>query len=90
LNPDKTFYIIRCSHDETGLFGLYNNVVAQMKKADELHAIPIVDWQFYPNGYISEDNEVGRINVWNQYFNQFGEYNLADIYKSKNVINVCF
>ena len=42
-NPDKTIYVIRCSHDETGLFGLYNNVLAQMKKADELHAIPIVD-----------------------------------------------
>ena len=86
LNPDKTFYVIRCSHDETGLFGLYNNVVAQMKKADELHAIPIVDWQFYPNGYISEDDEVGRVNVWELYFEQPIDYSLKDIYKSKNVV----
>lgn len=85
-NPDKLIYIIRCSNEKIGLFGLYNHVVSHLRKAEELGAAPVVDWQYYPNSGILEDNLVGKENAWEYYFEQLSEISLKDAYLSRNVI----
>lgn len=85
-NPDKVIYIIRCSNEKIGFFGLYNHVVFQLKKAEELGAYPVVDWQHYPNSGILEDCFVGKENAWEYYFEQTSKISLREAYCSKNVI----
>lgn len=86
-NPDRTFYVIRCSNEMLGLFGLFNYVIYNLKKAVELNAEPVVDWQYYPNYSISEDDKVGKENCWEYFWKQLTpEISLDEVYHSKNVI----
>lgn len=85
-NKDKKIYIIRCSNEKVGLFGLYNHVVYHLKKAEALEAYPVVDWQHYPNSGILDDDLVGRENAWEYYFEQPAGIELKDAYRSRNVI----
>lgn len=86
MNEDRLFYVIRCPKDDLGFFGLYNYVVDYMKKAVALSAEPVVDWQYYPNNYISEDYLVGKENVWEYFFENPVGVSVDEVYKSKNVI----
>ena len=85
-NQDKKVYIIRCSNEKIGLFGLYNHVVHHLKKAEALDAYPVVDWQYYPNSGILDDDLVGKENAWEYFFEQPRGISLEDAYKSWNVI----
>ena len=85
-NPGRIFYIIRNPQDSMGLFAAINYVVYHLGKADKLQYEPVVDWQYYPNKYYSEDNKVGKVNVWEDFFQQTSRVSLCDAYKSKNVI----
>jgi hypothetical protein len=86
LNPDKKLYLVRCPQETMGLFGVYNYVVEHLKKADSINAIPVIDWQYYPNSSLLDDDAVGRENAWEYYFEQPGCISVAECYKSKNVI----
>lgn len=85
-NGDRLFYVIRCPKDDLGFFGLYNYVVDYMKKAISMNAEPVVDWKYYPNNYISEDNLVGKENVWEYFFENPTGISIDEVYRSKNVI----
>lgn len=85
-NPDRLFYVIRCPQSEMGFFAVYNYVVYHLDKAEKLGAEPIVDWKYYPNKYFSEDDSVGKDNVWEYFFENILDISLDEVYKSKNVI----
>lgn len=86
-NPDRLFYVIRSPHDRQGFFAVYNSVVNHLRHAEELHAEPIVDWQYYPNPAFTEDDTAGRINAWELFFEpMLPDVTLSEVYQSKNVI----
>lgn len=86
LNPDRVFYLIRSPQAEMGFFGLYNYVVNELKVAENLNAEPVVDWQYYPNDYLSEDASVGGVNAWEYFFLPVSGVSLSEVYHSKKVI----
>lgn len=85
-NLDRKFYLIRCPQSEMGLWAVINYVIFHIEKAIELNREPVVDWQFYPNNYFSEDDEVGKINVWECFFEQTSEVTLDEVYRSYDVL----
>lgn len=85
-NPDKTFYVIRCPQSEMGFFAVLNYIIYHLKKAESYGAKPVVDWQYYPNKYFSEDWEVGKVNTWEKFFEQTTPISLKEVYQSRNVI----
>lgn len=85
-NPDRTFYVIRCPKNDLGFFGLFNFVVFHLKRAEELGAEPVIDLKYYPNDYIMEDEEVGKKNCWEDYFEQATEIDIDEVYHSRSVI----
>lgn len=86
LNPNRTFYVIRCPKSDIGFFGLYNYVVNRLRDALAMNAEPVVDWQYYPNDYLLEDGLVGRVNAWEYFFKPMSNVSLSEVYRSKNVI----
>ncbi|MCR5482419.1 MAG: hypothetical protein K6F52_06455 [Clostridia bacterium] len=84
--PDKTFYVVRRMNTKTtGLFSNYVYVLRGVHYAISKGYIPVVDFMNYPNAYLEED-EVGKINSWEYYFEQPCGYTLEDIKGAKNVI----
>lgn len=85
-NPDKQFYVIRCPQAEMGLYAVINYVTWHLRKAGSIGAAPVVDWQYYPNKYFSEDDKIGKENAWEYFFNQTTDIGLDEVYRSRNVI----
>ncbi len=83
--PNDTIYIIRRIPGEAGLFSYILTVLARIEKAVENGWIPVVDMKNYFNSYISEE-EIGKVNSWEYYFEQPGDVSLAEAYSCKNVI----
>lgn len=85
-NPDRLFYVIRCPQEEMGLFAVINYVIYHLKVAESIGREPVVDWQYYPNKYFSEDDSIGKKNVWESFFKQTSNVELAEVYQSRNVM----
>ena len=86
LNAERIFYVIRCPQEQLGFFGLFNYVVYHLKIASSINAEPAIDWQYYPNNYVTEDNLVGKENAWEYFFEQTTDITLHEVYRSRNVI----
>lgn len=82
MNPDKTFYVIRCMGKEAGLLCLYFDVLKKIIYAIDKNFIPIIDYKNYPSQY----NDRKKINSWDLFFNQPSDFSLKEVYSSKNVI----
>jgi len=50
--------------------------------ADKNNFIPVIDMKNYKSPYISDD-ELGRVNAWEYYFEQPGNISLEDVYSSQ-------
>lgn len=84
-NSDKTFLIIKINNSGLGLMGVYNCVLGYLRVAQINGLIPVIDLKNYSNGYLEED-ELGKVNAWEYYFEQPTEFGLDDVYQSENVI----
>jgi hypothetical protein len=84
-NPDKIFYVYGVPDNSGGLWWHINKVLMHIGYAEDHGYIPIVDMKNYKNQYL-EENELGRINVWEVFFEQPAGYSLSDIACSKNII----
>lgn len=84
-NTDKTFFVIRRNAPDTGLFSFVTIHLGWIQYAIQKGYIPVIDMQNTKNTYITEE-EVGKKNAWEFYFEQPFQYCLADISRSKNVI----
>jgi hypothetical protein len=84
-NSEKTFLVIRLNNPFLGLMAIYNCVLGYLRIAERNGFIPVVDLKNYANGYL-EDEEIGKINAWEYYFEQPTSYTLEEVYRSKNVV----
>lgn len=84
-NADKTFYIVRRREVYIGLFSYYMTNICQVKKALEKGYIPVIDLQNNANMYLKQE-QIGKVNAWEYYFEQPCGYTLDDVKGSKNII----
>ena len=84
-NPDKKFYVIRINFGG-GIFSILLYVLHQIKIAESINAIPVIDME----NFLTKYNQLNKIkktsNSWLYYFNKFSKYDLEEIYESKFVI----
>lgn len=84
-NPDKIFFVIRRAQCKAGLFSLVMTNMGLVKYALDKGYIPVIDMQSERNTYLEEE-QVGRENAWEFYFEQPCGYSLKDIERSRNII----
>ena len=84
-NQDKTFFVVRRATCKVGLFSYVMTSMGLVRQALELGYIPVIDMQGNANSYLEEE-EIGRKNAWEFYFEQPCGYTLEDIRNSRNVI----
>ena len=77
-NPDKIFFVIRRARCKAGLFSLVMTNMGLVKYALDKGYIPVIDMQSERNTYLEEE-QVGRENAWEFYFEQPCGYSLKDI-----------
>ncbi len=87
LNPDLTFFVIRRRPPGNGLFSNIIHVLTGVIRANSNNYVPVVDMESY---WMDEMNEVTKINEtfnsWCYFFEQVSTYDLAEVYRSQNVI----
>ena len=84
-NPNKIFYVIRRSPG-AGFFSNLTYVLGHLKIAENHKLIPVVDMENFPTIYNEKKSIHKSKNSWEYYFEQVSNYDLKEIYKSKNVI----
>lgn len=84
-NADKTFYVIGRDNNVGGAWALINTVMMHIGLCEENGYTPIVDMLNFKTQYTKED-EFGKINLWEKFFQQPAGYTLDDIKHSKNII----
>lgn len=84
-NPDKTFYVFGVPDNSGGMWWHINKVLMHLGYCEDKGYIPVIDMQNYKSQY-HEEQEVGKVNIWELFFEQPAGYNLKDIENSKNII----
>ena len=84
-NPDKTFYIIRRSNYYVGWGSMLSVIIGRIAESEVKGWIPVVDLKNEKNAYL-EDDEIGKKDAWEYYFQPLCGYGLDDIKHSKNII----
>ena len=82
--PDLTFLVLRRG-DNCGLCSYVTTVIGGCKYAMKRGYVPVVDMMTERNIYLTE-NEVGKVNAWEYFFEQPHKFTLKDIQHAKNVI----
>lgn len=85
-NPDKTFYVIWRNHYGAGFFSNYAFVMGHLLIAKEKGYIPIIDFENFKTLYNAKEPINGTENAWNYYFEPLNNYQLTEVYQSKNVL----
>lgn len=89
-NADKTFFVIFSpGNKDAGLYSTLLFTVPYIEYAVRKKWIPIVDFKnsFIPN--IQDEEDKGKDNAWEYYFEKpCGDYSLDEVYRSKNVIQM--
>ncbi len=86
LNSDKEFYVLRKFPKDMGLLSCYLTYLGQLQLIVDKDYIPVVDMKtnYYAGAHNSPD-DVEKVNAWELYFEPVSEYDIDDVYKSKNV-----
>jgi hypothetical protein len=85
-NPDKTFYIIWRDYYGSGFFSNYTFVLCHLLIAKKNNFIPVVDFKNFKTLYNENEAINGTENAWNYYYEHLNQYQLEEVYKSKNVL----
>lgn len=85
LYADKTFYVIRVRPITSSIGSLMLWVLKQIKHCERNGYIPVIDFSFFKNVFL-EENEIGRVNPWEYYFEQPTMFSTFAVYHAKNVI----
>jgi len=83
-NKHKIFYVIKRTPG-AGFFSNLLYVIKNLDIAEKNNYIPIVDMCNFPTMYNQKININNKKNIWEIYFKQTSNFNLKDVYKSKNV-----
>lgn len=84
LNPDKTFCVF-VPEEKNGLFYFVNYFSRLLDLCEKNGLEPVVDMSNFRNLYIADDN-LGKLNAWENYFENFTKTPLKEVYSSANVI----
>ncbi len=84
-NMDKTFYVIWRDNYGSGFFSNFVFVVSHIVIAKKMGLIPVVDFQNFKTLYNEKLAINNSENAWNYYFESISEFNLEEVYQSKNV-----
>ena len=84
-NADLTFYVIRRHDMHAGLFSFVTSNLGAIQEAVDRGYTPVIDMMNAQSSMLLE-NEVGKRNAWEDYFEQPCGYSMQDVYRSKNVI----
>ena len=68
-----------------GLFSLYSSVLCHLHLADRHRLIPVVDFANFATEY-NDAQFTGSMNAWEYYFCPVSDFELREVYSSKNVI----
>lgn len=85
-NKKKIFYVIKKNYAPNGFFSLVTFVLEHLNYALNKSYIPIVDMENFINPYNENTITKKTYNSWEYYFKNLSNYNLKDVYQSKNVI----
>lgn len=85
LNSDKTFYVIKRTPG-TGFFSNLTFILNHLLISEKLGYIPIIDMENYKTIYNEEIRVRNTSNAWQYYFEKLNNFELTEVYKSKNVI----
>ena len=83
-NKDKIFYVIKRTPG-AGFFSNLAYILLNLQIAHNKNYVPIVDMKNFPTMYNQKKNIRNIKNVWQIFFNQTTNYDLENVYKSKNV-----
>lgn len=86
--PGKTFFVIRPLRNIGGLAALEPLIAANCAYAEDHGWIPVVDLKNTITIY-HEAGEVGKINIWDRYYEQPCGYSLEDALSARRVIIDC-
>ena len=87
LNPSIHFYVIRKRPPGWGFFSNVFYVLQGLKYSEELGCAPVVDMENYFLSELSALRPInGTRNAWNYFFENVSEYELSEVYRSRNVI----
>lgn len=87
LNSDKTFYVLRCDHENWGLYNICFDFMLQCEWAKKKGFIPIVDLKNYRPALLDDENGNRDDNLWDKMFLQPAEgIPLNEVYRSRNVL----
>ena len=84
-NSDKTFYVIKRTPG-TGFFSNITFILNHLLISEKLGYIPIIDMQNYKTIYNEKNKIKNTLNAWEYYFEKLNNFDLTEVYKSKNVI----
>ncbi len=89
LNKDKKFYVIKYNRPECGIYSMIFHLIPQMEYALHRKYTPIIDCRETYLYMIQDEENAGKENAWDYYFEQpAGFYSLDEVYQSKHVIYV--
>ena len=83
-NPNKFFFVIRRTPG-AGFFSNLNFVLHNLYICEKLKMIPIIDMENYHTLYNCRVKIDNSKNAWNYYYKSVSNYNLDEVYQSKNV-----
>jgi len=83
-NPKKIFYIIRVEPGG-GFFSILFSVLINLELCSKKKYIPFIDLENFHTKYNQKNMIDNTFNSWEYYFHKISNYNLNNIYKSKNV-----
>tara|TARA_Y100000590_G_scaffold302630_1_gene341153 strand:- start:2610 stop:3659 length:1050 start_codon:yes stop_codon:yes gene_type:complete len=85
LNSDKTFYVIKRTPG-TGFFSNLTFILNHLLISEKHGYIPIIDMENYKTIYNEKIRVKNTFNAWEYYFEKLNNFELTEVYKSKNVI----
>ena len=85
MNSDKTFYVIKRTPG-TGFFSNITFILNHLLISEKHGYIPIIDMENYKTIYNEKIRVRNTSNAWQYYFEKLNNFELTEVYKSKNVI----
>ncbi len=81
---NRIFYIIKRDDPNVGIFSCILTFLSHLRYAEEKGYIPVIDMMNFDNEYLYED-DIGKKNAWEFYFQQPAQVSLDIAYSSKKV-----
>ncbi|QAA34730.1 O-fucosyltransferase family protein [Clostridium manihotivorum] len=86
-NSDIIIYYIEIDNPKSGFFAVYKNLLEHLVFADRYNMIPLVK---FPSGWLYSDDIREDSNPFEEYFIQYSNLSIDDVFVSQNVVKACY